>query len=176
MSRRHPLVPEVGTVVPGIVLRASFLALAALLTAVQFSGALPALVVAGLLALAAAIWPRTMIAWAFILFVGVSMLWHEQRLDWRLFVLLAGVHALHLLASQLLWLPWRSGVQASALRGPLLRFVVVQAATQLAALLVLVAAPAGAAPWSAVLVAAALVALALVLARPLLRERLDSRG
>jgi len=169
-------VPDAGIVVPSIALRLAFVAIALLLAVVQFAGFPAGLVAAALLAVAAAVWPRTMLGWAVLMLLGASMLWHEQRVDWRLFVLIAGVHALHVLASQLLWLRWRGGIQASALGRPFLRFVLIQAPTQLAALVVLAVAPAGRAPWFAILGAAALVTLALVLARPLLRERLDSRA
>jgi hypothetical protein len=100
---------------------------------------------------------------------------HPDPLDWHPYVLVAGVHAAHLLASWMLVAPPLARVQLRALAPSVVRYIAIQVPTQLliAATLWLASAttPSDALPAIAVVAAGALGALALVLIGPLLRER-----
>jgi hypothetical protein len=125
------------------------------------------------LALAA---PPLLGAWGLIVLLALATLTRpETAFDVRFFVLLAGMHLLHVLGAQTLVLPLRAWAQVAVLRAPLLRFVVVQVPVQILAFVVLLlAAPGGpseAVPLAAVVGAVALGTVVLVLIVPLLRER-----
>jgi hypothetical protein len=81
----------------------------------------------------AALAPELMIGWLLILFLALGELGRPATLRWQLFVLLAGVNLLHLLATLALELPWRGWVQPAVFRAPLLRFVAIQIPSQLVA-------------------------------------------
>lgn len=175
-------VPRIGARVPGFVPRALIAVLGAVLCVVcQLSGFWLAvgLVLTGL----AVVVPRRLAAWALLLFLGASRLPHDpSSLDWRFFVLLAGLHLLHVLAALTLETPSRSWVQLDVFRRPLLRFLAIQVPVQLVAVLVLVVLgpdPNGGRdvtlPGVGVAGAAALLIVTLLLAVPLLRERARRR-
>lgn len=122
------------------------------------------------LALVAAWRPRHLLAWVLIVFLAVGQLEHRADLTWRLPVLLAGVHLLHILGSLTLLLPWSAWLEPAVLRRPLLRFAVIQVPAQIfAAAAMLLLAPNSHGHWPvtipafAVIGALALVALALLL-------------
>jgi hypothetical protein len=137
--------------------------------------------------------PALLGAWGLIVLLSIATLTRpESAFDGRFFVLLAGLHLLHVLGAQTLVLPWRAWVQVGVLRAPLLRFVVIQVPVQVLAFVVLLlVAPSGAGngagagtgtasgigdlgaagPIAAVIGAVALGAVVVILIVPLLRER-----
>ncbi|TQM02867.1 hypothetical protein [Pseudonocardia kunmingensis] len=137
----------------------------------------------GLLGAAVAV-PRWATAWVLLLLLaGTQLRELPSAQDGRFYLLLAGLHLVHVLAAQALALPWRGRVQLAVLRRPLLRFVAVQVpvqATAFAALALLAPGPDGAAPFvlpvAGVAGGAALVAVTVVLIVPLLRERIAGPG
>jgi hypothetical protein len=131
-------------------------------------------VIAAILAALAAVVPRLLTAWLFLLIVGVSVLWIEPNVtDPRAYLALAGIHLLHLLATQLTVLPWRERVEVRALLRPWRAFVTIQVPAQLVlATVLLVSTPRvgwtlPALPLLAVLGAAAALALVVLLVLPL---------
>jgi hypothetical protein len=136
-----PELPCAGARVPGFAPRVALVLAAALLSLVDF-GATAWLGVGVALGMAAAAAPRTFAGWWLILFLALGRIGHAAALDWSLFVLLAGVHLLHVLAMLTLELPWRGWVQPRALLAPLRRFAVIQVPAQiLAVVALLVLAP-----------------------------------
>jgi hypothetical protein len=130
------------------------------------------LVIGGALCAGAACAPLTLCSWALILFLTAGQLTHHDTLTWRLPVLLAGIHFVHILAMLTLELPRRSWLQPAVLLAPLRRFVAIQVPVQALAVLALSLLapsasghrPLSAAAFSAVGVVA-LMGLALVLLR-----------
>ncbi|MDA8032565.1 MAG: hypothetical protein M0T71_00130 [Actinomycetota bacterium] len=114
---------------PGLALRAVLLAVGIGLAIVEEGGS-GLLVVAIALAIGAAWAPQYLLGWGLILCLGLSQLARHDVLGWRLLVLLAGLHLLHVLSLLVLELPWRSWIQPSVLAGPLVRFVAVQLPAQ----------------------------------------------
>jgi hypothetical protein len=170
--------PPVGRRVPGFVPRAALAVVGAPLCFVCYQQAFwiaVGLVLAGL----AVVFPQRFAAWALILLLGASRLPHESSpLKWQFFVLLAGLHLLHLLAAQAFDFPWRGWVQLAVFRRPLLRFLSIQIPVQALAVVALVAL----APRSngsrhvtlaafGIVGAVSLVMVTLALAVPLLREK-----
>jgi hypothetical protein len=165
-----------GARIPGIALRAVFVVAGVLLCLVDY-GTSGWLAVGIMLSLAAAWYPQHLLGWALILFLAAGQLARHASLSWRLLVLLAGLHLLHVLATLTLELPWRSWVQPAVLMVPLRRFLVIQIPTQLlavVALLLLAPSADGHRPLTvagfAVVGAVALAGLALLLAGPRLDE------
>jgi hypothetical protein len=65
----------------------------------------------------------------------LSQLWREPSVtDLAFYLLLGGVHLLHLLGGLTRLLPWMGRMQVGALVRPLRRFVLIQAAAQVAAI------------------------------------------
>jgi hypothetical protein len=132
-------------------------------------------VIAAVLAVLGAVIPRLLTAWVFLLIVGVSVLWIEPSVsDPRPYLALAGIHLLHLLASQLTVTPGRERVEVRVLLRPLPAFVAIQVPAQLVlAAALYVSVPHGgwtvpALPFLAVLGAVAALALVVLLVLPLL--------
>ncbi|WP_426515193.1 hypothetical protein ACPPVQ_11290 [Diaminobutyricibacter sp. McL0618] len=168
-------IAAIGAFVPGWVVRGVFFVLGATLGIVEGTSAFWSGVVV-VLAATAVVVPRWMTAWVMlVVLAGTVLTRHPDPLDWHPYVLVAGVHAAHLIASWMLVAPARSRVQLRALAPTAARFVAIQVPTQLliVATLWLASAttPRGALPAIAVVAAGALGALALVLLAPLLRER-----
>jgi hypothetical protein len=120
--------------------------------------------------------------WGAILVVGVGQFTRDASLNWQCFVLLAGLHLLHVVGAMTAGIPWRSWVQLAVFRLPLLRFIAIQIPTQLVAWLALeVLAPNshGHRPvsWAGfgLIGAIALAGLALLLVVPLLADRSPRR-
>jgi hypothetical protein len=177
-AARLLIVPQLGPRVPGFVPRLALAVVGVLLTVLCYS--LPVWIVIGLTLTAfAAVLPRRLGAWALLLFLGASRLPHgTSPLGWQFLVLLAGLHLLHVIATQTLEIPPRCWVQLAVFRRPLLRFLAVQVPAQLvAALVLLLLAPdshghrPATLPFFGVLGTAALLVVTLLLAVPLLRER-----
>jgi hypothetical protein len=163
--------PELGMRVPGLVVRLLPGVVGALLTLLCFRH--PFFLIVGVgLALVAVVLPRRMAGWALILLLASSRLPADATWDTRFLVLLAGLHALHLLAAVSFEVPLRSWVQVAVLRPVALRFLVIQVPTQ--ALAAVVLSLRGAASWSAPLLGLvgglALLGIAALLVVPLLEE------
>lgn len=128
--------PAAGAWVPGVAVRAAFVAVGVALSIVdyQLTGWLTIAIV---LAIAAAWVPRYLVGWGLILFLALGQLTRHLDLTWRFLVLLAGVHLLHVLAMLTLELPWRSWVQPAVFVPPLIRFIAIQVPTQALAVVVL---------------------------------------
>ncbi len=165
--------PRVGVWIPALAMRGLFAAVSLVLCGTLLSSSLW-IAIAVILTAVAVARPRLLAPWALILLLGASLLWRTpSATDWRFFVLLAGLHLLHVLGCQLLVLPWRGRLQLRSLGGVLLRFLAIQAPSQLLAwAALLLFAPHGAVgiglPALGAVAAVALVALAAVLIRPLL--------
>lgn len=170
-----PVWPDVGPSVPAAVLRAAAGAVAGALVAQTFAGPWSLPVAVGVLL---ALWPTPAAVVALVLVIaGAQVLRPLAPVQPGFFVLLAGVHLLHVLTALARVLPWRARVQLVALARPLGRFALVQAGAQLVALVLLVAVPGprgglvGAPlPVLGVVGGAVLLVLVLVLVRPLLRR------
>lgn len=181
-SVRVRRLPEIGARVPGVVTRVAVGVVGALLCLDRFPPGF-FLVIGLVLTAIAVVRPRTLAAWALLLVLAASQLLRDPSpLDVRFFVLLAGMHLLHLLAAQTLALPWRGWVQVAAFRRPLLRFLVIQIPVQVVAflaLLLLAPRPDGSAavvvPVAGIVGAAALVVLTLLLVVPLLSDVVHTR-
>ncbi len=174
-ARRAEGAPAIGVHVPGWVLRAVFFVVAVTLGIVEGTSAFWSGVVI-VLAAAAVAMPRWMTAWVMlVVLAGTVLTRHPDSLDWHPYLLVAGVHAAHVLASWMLVAPPLSRVQLRALAPSALRYLAIQVPAQLliAATLWLASAttPSAALPAIAVVAAGALAALALILLGPLLRER-----
>jgi len=128
--------PVTGARIPGFAVRVALMITGALLTVVGY-GVSGWLAVGIVLSVASAWLPRYLLGWALILFLAAGQLAREPALNWRLLVLLAGLHLLHVLAMLALELPWRAWVQPAVFQAPLQRFLVIQAPSQLLAILAL---------------------------------------
>jgi hypothetical protein len=175
---RPRIVPELGARIPGYATRVAFVAVAAPLCFDRYPTGFWLVVGLALTAGAVAA-PRHLYAWALLLLLGASQLSRDPSpYDWHFFVLLAGLHLLHVLAASTLAYPWRSWVQLAAIRPPLRRYLAIQVPVQLVALLtlsLLAPSPDGGAhvtvPAVGIVGAAALVLITLRLIVPMLRER-----
>ena len=118
--------------IPGAAVRLALVAVAVALALLVY-GPHGWFYVGVLLALLAASVPDYMFGWLLILFLALGELGHRAVLDWRILVLIAGVHMLHILAGLSYVVPWRSWLSPVALLAPLRRFVVIQVPCQLIA-------------------------------------------
>lgn len=169
--------PQLGPRMPAVALPAIIGVLSLGLSVVSY-GAAAGIPIGILLAVASPWAPYRLGPWGAILVIGLGQFTREPSLHWQSFVLLAGLHLLHVLGSLTAGIPWRSWVQLTVLRLPLLRFVAIQIPTQLLAGLTLaVLAPNshGHRPvsWAGfgLIGAVALAGLALLLVTPLIAER-----
>lgn len=172
-SRPRASVPAIGPWVPTATLRAIFFAVAAGLCVLVLAS--PFWIALGLLlAAAVTLAPGRVPTWWLLLLLALSQLWREPSVtDLAFYLLLAGVHLLHVLGGLARLLPWKGRMQPGALVRPLQRFVLVQAAAQAvaaAALLAFGGGP-GTVPGLSILAAVALGFVAAVLARRLRQPR-----
>jgi len=124
--------PSADARIPAWALRPVFVLVAVLLTMVAYGT--NGWIGAGFLLAVPVIWaPDYMLAWLVLVFLALGRFEHQATLDWRLLVLIAGVHLLHLIASLILLVPWRSWVEPAAFGRPLARFIAVQIPVQLLA-------------------------------------------
>ncbi|MFF1878840.1 hypothetical protein [Leifsonia sp. NPDC058230] len=173
MSALEPAAPDLGMVVPGWALRALFAVVA---VALSIALAVPGfwLTVAVLLAGVAVAAPQWLTAWFLIGGLALSLTTHEQSFsDWRPYVLIAGAHALHILASWMLVVAPTAKVQPAVLWPSARRFLIIQLPVQALAVGALAVTTAvsggdvlGLAVISGVAVLALVVALAALLVRP----------
>ena len=119
-----------------------------------------------LLAVAVTLVPSWVPTWWLLLLLALSQLWREpSATDLDFYLLLGGVHLLHLLGGLARLLPWMGRIQVAALVRPLQRFVLVQAVAQalaLGALLAFSGEP-GAVPGLSILAAGALAVVSAML-------------
>jgi hypothetical protein len=170
-------VPEMGFRVPAAVARAMLGVVGVLLCLERLPSGFWFAVGIALTGAAVAV-PRLLTAWPLLLLLGGTQLFQQPSpQDGHYFLLLAGLHLLHVLAAQTLALPWRGWMQPGVLGRPLLRFAAVQVPVQavaLAVLTLLAPRPDGTAqvllPAVGIVGGAALVVLTLLLIVPLLRE------
>jgi hypothetical protein len=175
--RTRPL-PAMGPWLPASAVRVALGVVGALLCLERLAPGFWLVAGLGLLACAVAV-PRAATAWALLLLLaGTQLRELPSAHDGHFFLLLAGLHLLHVLAAQAFALPWRGRVQVAVVGRPLLRFVAVQVPVQtaaFAALALLAPGPDGAArfalPAAGIAGGAALVAVTVLLIVPLLRER-----
>lgn len=170
--------PQIGQRVPGWALRVAVVGVGVALSVSQ----LPLGLWFGFgltLAVLAGFFPRLPAAWGLIILLSAGVLWRQPSpLDLHFYLLLAGVHLLHLLASFALVMPVRARLQLRGFALPLRRYLLIQVPVQLGAGLALfVFSPrighvADAIPAAAAVGAVSLVVLAVVLTGPLLRARL----
>lgn len=139
--------PDIGPALPGWWARAGVLVVGAGLGVVVGAHGFW-LFVAVVLAVVAAVSPRTLVAWALVLYLGVAALaLPDDGWSWRTAVLLLGLHLLHVLASFSLALPPSGRVALAVLVRPARRFVGVQGPAQaLAAVVLVTLAPGGGGP------------------------------
>ncbi|MFF1633155.1 hypothetical protein [Leifsonia sp. NPDC058248] len=171
MSVAGTAAPDLGRVFPGWALRAAFAAVAVGLCVAEATAGFW-LGVSLLLAAAAVAMPRWLTAWFLIGVLAFTVLLRDQSVaDWHPYVLIAGVHLLHILGSWMLVVAPSARVQPAALWPSARRFVLVQAPVQLVAAgaLALASAFSGASVLGlAVVAGAGVLALAVALAAPLL--------
>jgi hypothetical protein len=109
-------------------------------------------------------------AWGLLLVLGLSQVSREPSVtDLTFYLLLAGVHLLHVLGGLARVLPWAGRMQVGALVQPIQRFVLVQAVAQPAAVGALLAFDGGPGtiPGLSIVAAATVGAIAAVLVRRL---------
>jgi len=158
---------EIGLTVPGWLLRAAFAALSLLLLLDRFGFKFEFWIGAGVVAFCVAR-PRRMAVWVIILLLGASQLSQTPSFDPRFLLLVAGVHALYVLASLMAVASSRARIQVRYLLRVGLRFLCVAVLIQaIAAASLLAFAPMGAAPIAipqiAVAGAIALLSLSLLI-------------
>lgn len=128
--RPRASVPAIGLWMPTAALHLGFLLLAAALCLLVLPP--PGWLTIGLLfAMAATLRSNLVPTWWLLLLLGLSQVWREpSATDPVFYVLLGGVHLLHVLGGLARVTPWNGRVQLRALTRPLRRFVIVQAVTQ----------------------------------------------
>jgi hypothetical protein len=134
--------PTIGPYLPSAAVHLSFLALATTLCLMS----LPSLWlgVGLLLAVLGTFLPHRVSPWWLLLLLGLSQLGREPSMtDWRFFVLLAGIHLLHLLASAATMMPWRARTQVAALVRMVRGFAILQVPVQSIAVGILLLRPGG---------------------------------
>jgi len=131
-----PDLPAPDARVPGVAVRL-VLAIVGILLSLVVYGSSGWLAVGIIFSLLAAWAPEYLLDWVLIVFLALGELSRPAALSWQLLVLLAGVHLLHALATLALGLPWRSWIQPSVFRRPLLRFLAIQIPVQLLAVVTL---------------------------------------
>lgn len=160
-------VPDIGASMPTATLHLLFFAIGAGLCLLVLESPLW-LAIGLLLAIAGTLVPNLIPTWWLMLVLGLSQLGREPSVsDLAYYVLLAGVHLLHVLGSLTRLLPWDGRMQVVALAPSLRRFVFVQAIAQpvaVGALFAFVGAP-GTVPGLSILAAAVLGIVAAILAR-----------
>jgi len=162
---------ELGAAVPAALVNVLW-ALVAAVTAFAALGGSAWLIVALILVVLGAWLPRMLFPWLFLALIGLSMLWGDPReYTPALLITVAGAHLAWVLAGVTSSIPAAARIRLRALGRPLLRFALVQAGVQAAALLVLVVVPHSAVRVAGPIGAAALIGLAVALVIPLTRRR-----
>ncbi len=168
---------DVGPRVPGVLARLTPAVVGAPLCVIAYSQ--PALLAIGLALLAlVVVRQQAPPLWVLVVFLAGSRLQeHHASLEWRLFVLLFGLHLVDVLKRAALMAALRGWVQLAVFRRPLLRFAAIQLPVQAVSALALelLAPDAPGRPvtlaFFGVLGAVALVIATLLLVTPLVRHR-----
>ena len=162
-------VPAIGPWVPTAATHLAFLAVAAGLCLLALNG--PLWIFIGLLlAFAGTFLPNLVPRWWVIIVLGLSQLSREPSgTDLVFYLLLAGLHLLHVLGNLAQHMPWHGRMQIVALVRPLQRFVIVQTVVQGVAVgaLLAFAGSRGTVPGLSIVAAAVLSVVAAVLVRGL---------
>jgi hypothetical protein len=167
-AERAGLTLPKGTV-PGWALRVVFVAVALCLALVGVPER-PWTAIAAVLAGVAVAAPRWMAAWVLIGVLAFTSLVAGGGPSPRLLVLIAGLHALHLLGAWMLVVPAVSRLQPAVLLPTARRFALLQLPVQAAAVVLLLLDRSTPLPQLAMVSGAMMVALVAVLAAPLLRR------
>lgn len=173
MSRLDVARPELGLLLPGWSVRLLFgLVAVALCLAVAQPGFW--LSIALLLTVASVAVPRTLAPWFLIGVLAFTVLLRPQSsTDWRVYVVIAGAHLLHVLGSWMLVVRPSSSLQPAALWPSIRRLLLIQAPVQViaaGALLLSGAVQGRSLVPLAVVAGAGILAVTLVLAAPLVRR------
>jgi hypothetical protein len=159
---------DLGFTVPGWSLRVLFAAIALTLALAGVpDGPWPA--IAALLTGISIAVPRWLTAWLLIGVLAFSVLLEPGTLSPRVLALIAGVHALHIVASWMLVVPAGARLQPAVLLRSLRRYVLIQVPVQAVAVVVL-ATSHGAVPALAAVSGLAMIAIVAVFVPPLLRR------
>ncbi len=123
-------VPDIGASLPTATVPLLFLTVAAALCLLVLTS--PSLLAIGLLlAMLGTFAPNQVPAWWLLLLLGLSQIWRKpSATDVVYYLLLAGVHLLHVLSSIARVLPWNGRLQVRTIVRPLRRYVLVQAVVQ----------------------------------------------
>lgn len=170
--RRPSALPELGASVRGWMLLAAFAVASAGACLVTLTN-LGWLIIGLVLTALALIFRRLMLPWLLILLLGASVFWQlPDPANWRFYLVLAGLHVIHLLGGLLAWIPPTSHVQLAVFAPMARRFLLIQVPVQVLSWLALViwSGHSGAAPAFGVLAGIALALLAVVLALPMFRR------
>lgn len=170
MSDRERTTPDLGVrTVPGWSLRALFAAVGLTLVLAGVPSG-PWTAVAALL-VGVAVWrTRWLTAWVLIGVLVLSSLVEPGTLTVRMLALIAGTHALHVIASWMLVIPAAARLQPAVLLPSLRRFVLLQIPVQAVAVAVLLPAGRVAVPALAIVSGLAVLALVGMLVPALLRR------
>jgi hypothetical protein len=122
--------------IPALAVRVALAVVGILLTVLVYGAG--GWVAVGVIFTVLAAWvPEYLLSWLVIVFLAIGQLSRPADLNWKLLVLIAGLHLLHVLGSLALALPWRSWVQPRVFTRPLLRFVAIQVPVQVLAVIAL---------------------------------------
>lgn len=169
-------VPEIGRWVHTAMLHIVFLVVAVGLCSLVLPSPLW-MAIGLLLAVAGTLAPNVVPTWWLLLLLGLAQVWREpSATDVVFYLLLAGVHLLHMLGSLLRTLPWNGRMQLVSFIRPLTRLVLVQAGMQVVAVgaLFVFADGPGTVQGLSILAALLLGVMAAVLVRGLRQE--SARG
>lgn len=174
-TRANPsgvLSPQIGHWVPTATVHLAFLGVSVGLCALVLDDF--RLVGGLLLAVTGTFVPHFVPRWCVIILLALSQLWREPSVtDPVFYLLLAGVHLLHVTGSLAALMPWRGRMQTVAFVRPLRRFVLVQIVVQATAVATLLSFGGGhgSVPGLSILAALVLGAMAAGLGRALRRAR-----
>lgn len=172
-ARTRASVPTIGPWVPTATVHLAFLAVAIGLCLLVLEA--PFWLGGGLLlAVAGTFVPNLVPRWCVIFLLGLSQWWREPSVtDVVFYLLLAGVHLLHVIGSLAGQVPWHGRMQTMAFVRPLQRFVLVQVVVQTVAVGALLAFGSGhgTLPGLSIFSAAVLGVVAALLARRLRQVR-----
>lgn len=165
--------PAMGPSLPTATMHVAFLVVAGALCIIVLEN--PFWIGIGLLLAVAGTFLPNMVPKPWLLLVlGVSQFWREpSATDVDFYLLLAGLHLLHLIGSLAAQVPWRGHIQHAALLRPVRLFLPIQAVVQALAFVALSAFEdeAGSVPGLPIFTAAMLSIVAFVLVRGFYRAR-----
>jgi len=160
--------------VPSVLLRASIVLLTGVL-AFLFAPTQVWSVVAVLLGVGAGVSPKWRTGWVAVAVLALTQLARDPEVgDWHPYVLLAGLHLLHVLCALSTVAPARGGVARGILTRSLRDYAIIQVPSQailaLALALMSVWMPPSVVPWLAAIAVLALIGIAIALLIPVRRH------